>query len=253
MEKAEQNGNYAVAVLGAVVGGIIGTLPWVLCYVYADMMYSILSVLIPICAFKGFQICKGKVDRKLLIILGLISFAMITLATLVVIPHLLLIQQYGKTSVEMFNALYGMSQFKEAIVHDYIFSLLFTILGAGSIIANMKKSMDNGDEKITWTNSVNAPHEDEINEVKSVFKSKQAMSKEHTISKAELMSELKDRDDVLKFLMARGIVVRKKDQYYYREEVEANPGKRMLKIFAITFGITILVVALIVILIAALV
>lgn len=253
MEKAETNGSYSIGVVGAILGGLIGTLPWILCYVYANMMYSILSVFIPICAFKGFELFKGRVDKKLPIIIGIISFAAITLATLVIIPHLLLIKEYGQTSMELFNALYKFSEFKSGIMHDYIFSLLFTALGAGSIIMNIKRSIDSGDEKVTFTNPLVAPSNEEIDAVKEVFKKKQAMSKEHAIDKVQIMDEIKENDRTFNFLLARGIIVRKKGQYYYSEENEQHPNKRALKIFAITFGVTILVIALIAVLVAILV
>ncbi len=253
MEKAERNNSYVIAIVGAVVGGLIGTLPWILCYVYANMMYSILSVFIPICAFKGFQLLKGRIDKKLPIIIGVISFLAITLATLVIIPHLLLIKEYGQTSMELFNALYKFSEFKSGIMHDYIFSLLFTALGAGSIIVNIKRSIDSGDEKVTFTNPLVAPSNEEIDAVKEIFKKKHAMSKDSMISKAEVMDAIKGNDRTFNFLLARGIIVRKKGQCYYSEENEQHPSKRALKIFAITFGVTILVIILIAVLVAVLV
>ncbi len=248
MEQIEKpTGNYAVAVLGAVVGGIIGTLPWILGYVYANMMYSFLTVCIPIAAYKGFEICKGKVDKKLPIILGVISFVMITLATLVIIPNLLILKEYGQISFEMFKALFEFAEFKSAIIQDYIYSLLFTAAGAGYIVMNIKKSIDAGDDKVSFTAPIVTPNDDEIDAVKEVFKKRQAMSKDHTLSKDDVKNELKGKESTLNFLLARGIIVRRKGEYYYSEENEQHPGKRAVKIFAITFVSMIVLVGLLVI------
>ena len=38
--------SYLTGILGAIVGGAIATIPWVLVYIYGEMMFSILAVLI---------------------------------------------------------------------------------------------------------------------------------------------------------------------------------------------------------------
>ena len=249
-EIKKPNRNMALGIVGAFIGGLVGTLPWIICYVYANMMYSILAVFIPICAFKGYEIFKGSINKIVPIIIGVVSLVAISLATLIIIPNLLVLKEYGKMSFEMVKLLYQFEEFKSAIIHDYIFSLLFTVLGAGGIIMNIKRSIDAGDEKVSFSNPFYGPSNEDIDSVKEVFKTKQAMSKDHTITKEELMSEIAGKENVLNFLIARGIVVRKKNTYYFNEENERNPIKRALKITGITFGIVILVIFIIAIIFA---
>ena len=89
----EENKSYFKGILGALIGGLIATIPWILCYVYVNMMFSILAIFIGIASLKGYQLMKGKVDKKLPYIIGGISFISITIATLIIIPSLLLLKE----------------------------------------------------------------------------------------------------------------------------------------------------------------
>lgn len=250
MEKTEtQSGSFILGLVGAIVGGIIGTLPWILCYVYANMMWSILAVFVALGAFKGYELLKGRMDKKVPYIIGAISIICVSVATLVAIPMLLVLKEYGNTSFEMLKLLYSVGEFKAAIAHDFIYALLFTVLGISGIFSSIKRSIEAGDEKISWNKPVYGPNDEDIEEVKEVFKKKQAMSKDHMISKDDLLNEIKGKENVLNFLVARGIVIKKKGGYYYSEENEQNPGKRTLKIVAITVAVTFAVIVLIAILV----
>ena len=47
---------YFKGILGALLGGIVASIPWILVYVYANMIYSILAVIIAMGALKGYQL-----------------------------------------------------------------------------------------------------------------------------------------------------------------------------------------------------
>ena len=65
--------NYLIGMIGALVGALIGAIPWVLMYVFGNMMYAILAILIVICSFYGYKITKATIDKKLPIILSIAS------------------------------------------------------------------------------------------------------------------------------------------------------------------------------------
>ena len=73
MEEKVKN-NYALGIIGALIGAFIGAVPWVLMYVFANMMYSILAILIVLCSFYGYKLTKAKIDKKLPVILSIASF-----------------------------------------------------------------------------------------------------------------------------------------------------------------------------------
>ncbi len=247
MERKENN--CLVGIIGAIIGGMIATLPWILCYVYANMMYAILTVIVAMGALKGYQLLKGKVDKKLPIIIAVISFVCITLATLVIIPNLLLIKETGGTSMELFKALYTVDEFKSAIMQDYIYTVVFTILGIWGVVANINKQIKDGATEIDLSKNALEPSSEDIEEVKKVFTDANATDKDNVISKEALMEKIKGHEDTLKHLVSRGIIIKKNKSYYYSLANEVNPNKRLLKITLITFGIIFLVLLLIFILI----
>ena len=60
MENEVKN-NYFIGIIGALIGAFIGAIPWILMYVFANMMYAILAILIVICSFYGYKITKAKI------------------------------------------------------------------------------------------------------------------------------------------------------------------------------------------------
>lgn len=247
MEKKDFK-SYAIGTLGAIIGGLLATLPWVLCYVYGEMILSALAIIIAIGAFKGYELFKGKMDKAVPVIIGVTSILCVTFATFIVIPNLLILNEYGKTSMEAVKLLYAFDEFRNALVGDYVISVLFTVLGMSGVVASIKRSIEAGDEKISFNKPIYSPNNEDIEDVRAFFEKKQALSKNSTISKDEVEKNLSDLKEVVNFLKARGIIRSYKGELYYDLEVEKNPGKRSLKIFLITFGVTIAVIILIAIL-----
>ena len=57
-------GSYLFGIIGALIGGIIGSIPWILVYVYGNMMFSALAIFIAAGEFLGYKLCRGKIDKK---------------------------------------------------------------------------------------------------------------------------------------------------------------------------------------------
>lgn len=141
MENKKDNG-YLIGILGATVGGLIASLPWILVYVYGDMILSLLALPIALGAWKGYQLLKGKENEKLPYIIAVISLLIITLATLVIIPLLLGVKNGLDFSFDILDLLYQSSEFKTAIFKDYAISVLFTFLGIGGVLGQIKESVE---------------------------------------------------------------------------------------------------------------
>ena len=57
-KETSSKGSYLTGILGAIVGGAIATIPWILVYVYGEMMFSILAALIAAGELYGYKIAK---------------------------------------------------------------------------------------------------------------------------------------------------------------------------------------------------
>ncbi len=65
LEKAEQEntGNYLTGLIGALLGGLVGTLPNILAAVFLERVIAVLYALIPIFAYYGYKLFKGKMNK----------------------------------------------------------------------------------------------------------------------------------------------------------------------------------------------
>lgn len=144
--KLENNNGYILGILGAVLGGLVASLPWIIMYVYLEMMWSFMAFLIGYGAFLGYKLFKGKMDIKVPYIIGIISLVVIIFTTLYVIPSLLVIKEGVTPSFEVLKLLYSNSEFAGAIIQDLIFAVLFTVLGVSGIFKTLKEQAKNGEE-----------------------------------------------------------------------------------------------------------
>lgn len=81
-EKAEENelnGSYALGVVGAVLGVLVGLIPNLLTIFFADMIYSLLFALVPICAMFGYKLFRGKMTGASIVIVILLSLLAVPL------------------------------------------------------------------------------------------------------------------------------------------------------------------------------
>lgn len=241
------NVNYITGIIGAIIGGFIGAVPWILAYIYANMMIAILAIFIAGGAYYVYKLCKGKVTKKLPIIIMLISIIIVAITSLLIIPIILIHTEGFNVNIETIKYLYQDSEFAAATLKDTIIAVVFTIIGGGVITANIKKELEGG----TIDNKEQNPAEFEklkqqaIEQIKPIFEKYNAVSKVHTIDKIELEAELEEKGIDKKLLEAlKSVEIVKKEKgklYYYseNENKELKPKKQMSKsnIIAIIVGI----------------
>lgn len=146
LEKSQKEGNYFLGILGAILGGIVASIPWILMYVYLEILWSFMALIIGYGAFIGYKTFKGKMDIKVPYIIGIISIIVVVFVTLYVIPCLLIIKEGITPTSEVISFLYSDTEFKGAIIQDLIFALLFTVLGVSGIFKTLKTQAQNGEE-----------------------------------------------------------------------------------------------------------
>lgn len=255
MEENVKN-NYLLGILGALVGALIGAIPWILMYVFANMMYAIFSILIVICSFYGYKITKAKIDKKLPIILSITSFLSITITMFIIIPICMIIQNGIEVNIEVFKFIYSNNEFLTAIVSDYVISLVFGIVVISGIIINLNKQLKSGvenkDIKIIAQDAGNETFsKEEIEKVKNAFEKNEALDKKHTITKELIIEELNKEFDeekareIFDYLKVQQVIKKSSGKYYFSEKAQKSAFHR--------YGLTSLKTFIIVILLATLI
>lgn len=228
-KKSKASGSYVTGIIGAIVGGIIATIPWVLMYVYGNMMLSALAILIAAGELLGYKLLKGKMTKAVPIIIMAIAIVIVSVTTLLVIPSVLLYNEGVVVSVNTLKVLYADSEFTGAITQDFILAVVFTILGASVITANIKKQIAEGTAGRLEDFSKEELEEKKnlaIQKIKPIFEKFNATTKEHRISKQELFAEFEESEELkasFNFLKSIKIINKEKGKYYFSEEVAEKP------------------------------
>ena len=232
MEENIKN-NYLLGIIGALIGAFIGAIPWILMYVFGNMMYAILAILIVICSFYGYKITKAKIDKKLPIILSISSFISITVTMFIIIPICMMIQNDIEVSIETFKFIYSYNEFLTAMIGDYVISLVFCIAVISGIIINLNKQIKNGVEskeiKIISQDSRTGKYSNEdIEIVRNAFEKNDCMNKNQTITKELILEELERTFDsekarkIFDYLKVQQIIKKKSGKYYFSEKAQKS-------------------------------
>lgn len=249
--KAKAKGSYLAGMLGAIIGGAIGAIPWILVYIYGNMMLSLLAVLIAAGEFYGYKLFKGKMTKLTPAIIMIIAIVIVSVATLLVIPAITLGNEGINVNVNTIKALYQNSAFIQGITHDFAISVVFTALGASVITASLKKQIQNaGDGEIELDLNNNEEvmkiKKDSIEKVKPIFEKFNSFDKEHGIAKDELFAEFEDKEDVkiaFNYLKSFGIVKTAKGRFYYSSENEEKQTKPKNKELSKKISLAVVVIA----------
>lgn len=256
-KETSSKGSYLTGILGAIVGGAIATIPWILVYVYGEMMFSILAALIAAGELYGYKIAKGKITKKLPIILMVIALIIVTVTTLVIIPTLLIAKEGIAVNLTNISRLYENGEFATAMMKDFIISVIFTILGASIVTANIKKQLENNEGQDVKLNLNNKEEKNEIKKatielMKPIFTKYEATAPEKAMLKDEVIAEIDDKRKAkysFNYLKQLGIIKKYKGKYYYSEDDENSTSnyKKMPKLQKISLIVLIVLIVLVMI------
>ena len=82
----KQSSKILLGVIGAVIGAFVGAIPWILVYVFGNLIVALLSILIAVASYYGYKLTKAKIDKKLPVIVAISSIFAVTVSTFVIIP-----------------------------------------------------------------------------------------------------------------------------------------------------------------------
>lgn len=253
----KKNNKFILGTIFALIGAFIGTIPWILMYIFANYMILILSVLIAMASYKGYKLSKATIDKKLPYIVGATSIIAITVSTFIIIPLLLLVKEDIPANLGNLKIIYEYGEFKSAIISDYVISLFFTIVGISGIVSNLHKQLKQGvsgeDLKldISVSNGLNVQPE-EMEATKAVFAKYDALTKENAMEKREIIEDLamqmpeNKADEVFNAIKNRGIIKKYKGKYYFNEKAQNSNLERNKKSLIIIVSTAIVFIAIIV-------
>lgn len=246
-------------IIGSILGAIIFSIPWILIYVYANYILSIMASLIAYGSLLFYKKFGGEITKKTSVVITISSLLAITIATFVIIPICLIVKEGYGLSFEYYQILFASGEFVSAIIRDYIISVIFTFLGISGVITSINKeayriNKENQDDN---ENIAYAPFEEQVKYIESIYAKYDAFSKEKAIPSSILLGELnvKNKLKLIKNMESNGIIVSPFNKSYFDKSAveDKNIAKknRRKNILLPTFtGIIIGIVALLIIFIA---
>ena len=149
-KKKKRKGNYITGTIGALFGGVVILIPWIIRYLFArrnfpTTLLSMLStILLPFGTYLGYKIFNGKIRKPCLKINALVSIGLIILFTLILCPIALIIEAEYPVNFENWISLFSdlRADARSLIVEDAIAGISLTIIGIIFSSRNIKKQID---------------------------------------------------------------------------------------------------------------
>lgn len=245
-EVVEEKKDNVLGIIGVIVGGIIGATPWLLLYIFLNLVSGLLSAFIPIGALLGYKIFKGKYTKGLKKIIIITSFIIVSIVSIVIIPYYYSV----KLPVNI------MKIYKESwvdVLYNWFISVVTTAAGVALALAHINKSINKlqkeeseGNQKNE--NTINSGYEikekdkENLEKFKKIFNEYGALDKKSAIDKEKVYEHFGENDEkMFKKLVRMEIIKKSKGKYYYAEKNEKNMSKEY--IFAIVAFIAVMVLS----------
>ncbi len=220
----KEKNNYFLGILGALIGGLIFTIPWILVYVYGNMILSLLALVVAFGAYKFYKLFKGKVTKRTPLIIGIVSILCISLATLVIIPVLLVYQKGFGFHMEILEMLYKNSEFMGALLQEYIVSVLFTVLGISGIIRTIQSEAYDTGHKVDAKDILEYSYDEQINKLEEIYSAYNAFDRNRMVPTTLILNELPPQrgKNFFNQMKKSGIIVVKFGKTYFDKEAVNN-------------------------------
>ena len=236
--KPKESGNYLLGTIGAILGGIIGAIPWTLVYFFANYNIALLAILVGMGAIKGYTIFKGKFTKKTKILISIISLIILVSVELIVLPLIYTVAY----SVDL-KAFY--TEMRAGIIHDLIFIILFGIIGIAysiskisTILAKQELEKNKNGEKVTAeelreteiNNSLANETKKDLEVLRRVFEKLNAQDKKTAVEKQLILEELEKEnvekpEKLFKNYKRLDIIRKSKGKFYYSKNSEVFATK----------------------------
>lgn len=129
--RAEENavmGNYFTGFLGALLGGLVGVIPNVLAAVLLERIFALLYALIPLAAYYGYKLCKGKMNKGAFVctlISSVINLFVVELAN----QYIWVWMEYGAMDIAEYLVAFTMVLLEGELTANLLQGAIFLALG----------------------------------------------------------------------------------------------------------------------------
>lgn len=248
-KKKKRKGSYIIGTIGALFGGVVILIPWIIRYLFArrnfpTTLLSMLStILLPFGTYLGYKIFNGKIRKPCLKINALVSIGLIMIFTLILCPIALIIEAEYPVNFENWISLFSdlREDARSLIVEDAIAGISLTIIGIIFSSKNIKRQIDKlltEQEKIDLVEKPKEQLREKAEILKKTCVTLNCMNKENAKKKKIILKELKSTYNIKRRKAKQYFSVckiakflkRYKGKYYYDENDHENKIENTSKI-----------------------
>lgn len=200
--KKQRKGSYILGTLGAILGGMVGILPWIIRYIFAKENFvlttisTLFAAFIPLGAYLGYKLFRGRIGKPCRGIITIVSLLIIILVTNIICPLILLYESSYYVNLENLIGLYTDENInvRRMLMGDFIGGLSITILG---IVITIKlfinKNLQNilEEERKARHKKVVGKLKEQDDLIKRACIDLNCMSKEKSVKKDVIIEQLK--------------------------------------------------------------
>jgi len=119
--------NYVLGAIGAIVGGMICTIPWIIVQVYLGKIAAVVAILIGFGAFKSYQIFKGKTGPATKWIIISITVFLVIIAQIETI-NVTLLRNNAAVNAENIKFYLSHSELGN-VIFNFVLGMIMALLG----------------------------------------------------------------------------------------------------------------------------
>jgi hypothetical protein len=230
--------HYIIPFIVSIIGALLLSLPWAVAYGYFKFNYGFLTLLIPIGAFYGYKISKGKWNAFSYIAIIVASILALAISSGIMIP--IFTNLYMKEPIDIIG-FYNSEVNTKFLTINYGIAAAFELIMLAYIFVIMKLQMNRGSKNICITNNVSYDIDDlQFHDTyKEIFKKYKATSQERAITKAQVFEELEDRSSDItrefKILKNVGYIKRVGNRYFYTGISKINKSAQLIDRYLLFF------------------
>lgn len=143
MAQNQESGSYLTGLLGAIIGGLLATIPAVAVIWFTETAYSLLYFLIPLGVYHGYRLARGKMDG---IVLPLTCVLSVVFGVATDIMNLAISMVANEIPLKYLGVMFTNGEVQRLLMGDMVSSLLFVALGIAvtwnQISRTARSSMD---------------------------------------------------------------------------------------------------------------